>query len=66
MVMEYRLSQNIMAAHDFFEGVRALIVDKDNAPIWRPDSLDAVDNTAVAGFFAPLDEGDLTFSALQR
>jgi len=28
--------------------------------------LDAVDNTAVAGFFAPLDEGDLTFSALQR
>lgn len=61
MVMEYRLSQHVMAAHDFFEGVRALIVDKDNQPQWQPDSLGAVDDAAVAAYFAPLDEGDLTF-----
>ena len=61
MMMEYRLSQHIMAAHDFFEGVRALIVDKDNSPVWQPASLEDVDDTAVAGYFAPLDEGDLTF-----
>ncbi len=61
MVMEYRLSQHTMAAHDFFEGVRALIVDKDNTPAWQPGSLDGVDDAAVDSFFAPLDEADLTF-----
>jgi enoyl-CoA hydratase len=59
--MEYRLSQHLMAAHDFFEGVRALIVDKDNTPHWQPNSLAAVDDAAVAAYFAPLDDGDLTF-----
>ncbi len=61
MVMEYRLSQHIMAAHDFFEGVRALIVDKDNTPVWQPDSLEAVDDATVDSYFATLDEGDLMF-----
>lgn len=61
MMMEYRLSQHIMAAHDFFEGVRALIVDKDNAPKWQPDSLVAVDDAAVEAYFAPLGEQDLAF-----
>ena len=55
MIMEYRLSQHIMAAHDFFEGVRALIIDKDNTPRWRPGTLAAVDDTMVNGYFAPLD-----------
>ena len=61
MVMEYRLSQHIMAAHDFFEGVRALIVDKDNAPHWHPDTLAAVDDAAVEAYFAPLGDQDLKF-----
>lgn len=61
MVMEFRLSQHIMAAHDFFEGVRALIVDKDNAPHWHPHTLAAVDDTAVETYFAPLGDQDLKF-----
>ncbi len=61
MVMEYRLSQHIMAAHDFFEGVRALIIDKDNTPRWRPDTLAAVDETMVNSYFEPLGAADLTF-----
>ena len=61
MVMEYRLSQHVMDGHDFFEGVRALIVDKDNAPKWRPESLDAVDDETVESYFAPLEDRDLTF-----
>ncbi len=61
MVMEYRLSQHIMAAHDFFEGVRALIVDKDNAPNWQPNTLAAVDDSAVDAYFEPLGDQDLTF-----
>ncbi len=61
MAMEYRLSQHIMAAHDFFEGVRALIVDKDNTPHWRPGTLAAVDDTMVSGYFEPLGAAELTF-----
>jgi len=37
---------------DFIEGVRALIVDKDNAPNWRVSSYDAVDRSAVEVLFA--------------
>ncbi len=37
---------------DFIEGVRALIVDKDNAPRWRIGSYDAVDGGAVEALFA--------------
>lgn len=61
MRMEYRLSQHLMAAHDFFEGVRAVVIDKDQAPRWRPPRLDAVSDAAVAEYFAPLGDAELTF-----
>ena len=55
LIMEYRVSQRCMAA-DFQEGIRALLVDRDNNPIWAP----APSTEAVKGFFAPLPgEGDL-------
>ena len=52
--LEYRLTQHVMAAHDFYEGVRAALVDKDQKPRWRPESLDAVDEAAAKAYFAPL------------
>ena len=58
---EYRLSQHFVRDSDFFEGVRAAIIDKDRRPRWRPDRLEAVDEARVAGFFAPLAEPDLDF-----
>jgi enoyl-CoA hydratase len=61
MRMEYRLARHFMAGHDFYEGVRAAIIDKDQAPRWRPASLANVEDAAVAAFFAPLDEPDLDF-----
>jgi enoyl-CoA hydratase len=61
MVMEYRLSQRFMAGHDFFEGVRAMLIDRDNAPAWRPARLDQVTDEMVAAYFAPLEVGDLDF-----
>lgn len=61
MVQEYRLSQAFMAGGDFYEGIRALLVDKDNAPKWSPATLDAVTPQAVEAHFAPLGEKDLTF-----
>ncbi|RMD64375.1 MAG: enoyl-CoA hydratase/isomerase family protein [Alphaproteobacteria bacterium] len=61
MVMEYRLSQAFMAGHDFYEGIRAVVIEKDNAPMWDPPSLDAVTPQMVEACFAPLGDRDLTF-----
>ena len=59
MRTEYRLSQRFCAGHDFPEGVRAAVIDKDNAPRWRPDRLADVSETDVDAYFAPLPGGDL-------
>jgi len=58
MRMEYRLALRFMQSPDFVEGVRAVILEKDNAPRWLPATLDAVDDATADGFFAPLEEGD--------
>ncbi len=51
--IEYRLAVRSALSHDFREGVRAILVDKDNKPRWQPDRLDAVDDAAVERYFAP-------------
>lgn len=50
--MEFRMTQHAMKDHDFFEGVRALLVDKDKNPKWRHSSLDAVPDAEVNKYFA--------------
>jgi len=55
MRMEYRMVNRIVAGHDFYEGVRATIVDKDGAPKWSPPSLSGVSTADVDAYFAPLD-----------
>lgn len=64
LTMEYRLSQRVMAGHDFFEGVRAVVIDKDNAPRWRPARLDDVTAAEIDACFAPLGAADLRFDGL--
>ena len=59
MQLEYRLVHRFMAGHDFREGVRALLIDKDRHPKWRPERLSDVTETMVDGYFAPLPGGDL-------
>ncbi len=59
--LEYRLTQHVMAAHDFYEGVRAALVDKDQKPDWQPDSLAEIGGAAVDAYFAPLGPGELEF-----
>ena len=56
MRMEYRIGARVVARHDFLEGVRAVIVDKDNAPKWSPDTLEGVTEAMLDGIFAPLAE----------
>ncbi|MBJ7448318.1 MAG: enoyl-CoA hydratase/isomerase family protein, partial [Brevundimonas sp.] len=54
MAMEYALGGRVVRTHDFQEGVRAVIVDKDNAPKWSPDTLEGVTDAALDALFAPL------------
>ncbi|MBB4264824.1 enoyl-CoA hydratase/isomerase family protein [Roseospira visakhapatnamensis] len=62
MQLEYRLARRFLRAPDFQEGVRAVIVDKDQAPRWSPATLEAVTEERVRAWFAPLDdEPDLSF-----
>ncbi|HUI18685.1 MAG TPA: enoyl-CoA hydratase/isomerase family protein [Alphaproteobacteria bacterium] len=61
MVMEYRICQYCMDGHDFFEGVRAAIIDKDGAPQWRPATLAEVREAELDRAFAPRPD-DLVFA----
>jgi enoyl-CoA hydratase len=54
MAMEYRIGARQVATPDFREGVRAVIVEKDNAPAWNPPTLDGVTAASVEAVFAPL------------
>ena len=54
MAMEYRLGGRVVRTHDFQEGVRAVIVDKDNAPKWSPAELSGVTYAALDALFAQL------------
>jgi enoyl-CoA hydratase len=62
MRMEFRLVQGCMRNHDFFEGIRALLVDKDNAPKWKPATLAEVTPAMVDSYFAPVPAGELNFT----
>jgi enoyl-CoA hydratase len=62
MAMEYRLSQRVVPGHDFREGVRAVVIDKDGAPQWRPETLAEVGEETVVACFAPLGDKELTFA----
>lgn len=56
--MEYRMATACATRKDsdFFEGVRAVLVDKDQDPKWNPDSIDCVTEEMIESFFAPIDD----------
>ena len=59
--LEYRMTQHVMAAHDFYEGIRAVLIDKDQKPRWQPATLAEVDEAMTESYFASLGPGELTF-----
>jgi enoyl-CoA hydratase/carnithine racemase len=61
MTIEYRMSQRCMQkGHDFFEGVRALLIDKDQKPKWNPSTIEGVTPALVEEHFRPV-SNDLFF-----
>lgn len=59
LMMEFRVTSRFLRGQTFSEGVRALLIDKDNAPDWQPGDLSGVTDDMVDGYFAPLEEGEL-------
>ncbi len=58
MRMEYGVAAHVCQRPDFIEGVRALLVDKDNAPRWDPSSPEEVTGHMIDTIFAPLPEAE--------
>ncbi|RCN49591.1 enoyl-CoA hydratase/isomerase family protein [Ancylostoma caninum] len=54
--MEYRLTQRCLEDHDFYEGCRAILIDKDRNPKWKPATLEEVTNDKVEWYFKPLEQ----------
>jgi len=54
MRTEYRVVSRVVRGHDFYEGIRAVIIDKDQAPNWWPSALAAVSEAEVERHFAPV------------
>ncbi len=61
LINEYRMVCEIRNGHDFFEGIRAQLIDKDRNPKWHPATLEAVSDDDVARHLEVPDTGDLTF-----
>ena len=58
MRQEYAVATRVVQRHDFVEGVRALLVDKDNQPRWNPPSPEGVSEHMIDTIFAPMPEGE--------
>lgn len=58
---EYRVSMHALVSHDFAEGVRAQVIDKDRRPAWIPASAAEVTADEVAAYFTPIEHGEPVF-----
>lgn len=53
LASDYDLSQKFVQGHDFYEGIRAILIDKDHQPSWRPPVLEGVSDALVQSYFVP-------------
>ena len=51
---EFRIVSRIVKGQDFYEGVRAVIIDKDNRPRWNPPAIEGLNSSYIDSYFAPL------------
>jgi enoyl-CoA hydratase len=58
MRAEYGIAAHVCQRPDFREGVRALLVDRDNRPVWNPATPEGVTDHMIDTIFAPLPEAD--------
>lgn len=53
--LENRIAHHMIDNHDFYEGVRAVLIDKDRKPHWQPDTLEGVSEEIVDSYFQPVE-----------
>lgn len=58
MRQEYAVAAHVVQRPDFAEGVRAVLVDKDNAPVWNPATPEGVTDHMIDTIFAPMPDGE--------
>ena len=66
LIGDFRLACRCLEAHDLYEGVRAVLIDRDQAPKWRPGRLQDVSETTVDAYFAPLGAAELALPTRAR
>lgn len=59
LATDYRILRQMLVGHDFYEGVRAALVDKTRDPQWKPSSLGEVGSASVDAYFREPEGGDL-------
>jgi enoyl-CoA hydratase len=59
MKMEFRILNRMLTGHDFYEGIRAAVIDKGDTPKWQPATLAEIDESDIEAYFAPLPGGEL-------
>ena len=57
--VDYRLACGFLDGHDFYEGVRAALIDKDGTPRWQPARLEDVTAPMVEDYFVPMGAAEL-------
>jgi enoyl-CoA hydratase len=62
MRLEWRIANRAAMGHEFYEGVRALLIDKDNKPQWKPATVAEVNEAEVEAYFAPMPGDELELS----
>jgi enoyl-CoA hydratase/carnithine racemase len=63
---DFRLAWRCLEAHDLYEGVRAMLIDRDRAPKWQPARLKEVSDTMVDAYFSPLGADELALPTRAR
>lgn len=60
--LEYRIAAHCFKGHDFYEGVRAALVERSSDPHWAPASIEALRQQDIEPYFESLGDAELTFS----
>ncbi|WP_208435828.1 enoyl-CoA hydratase/isomerase family protein [Bartonella phoceensis] len=56
MKIENRIAHHMIDSHDFYEGVRAMLIDKDKTPKWQPEKLSSVTDEMINTYFQPVEK----------
>ena len=59
MKMEFRILNRMLTGKDFYEGIRAALIEKGGTPKWQPATLAEIDESDIEAYFAPLPGGEL-------